>query len=251
MQKILSCILDVGEQMVLCGAEIHRVEDSIERMCNAYEIQRVDVFSITSSLVVTVFMKNGERYTETRRMNGAGTDMERLHRLNQLSRKICTDSMSEEEIKIEYRKCLESKPYPTWLVCFSYGMIAAAFTAFFGGSLKDIVVSPMIGILVSFLVQLSDRFSFNRILSKFLCSFLVTALSYGAWKIGVIPHVDMVIIGNIMVLIPGIGLTNAIRDLFVGDNIAGLLRLIEAGLLALAIGAGYFLFIWMTGGAAL
>jgi len=61
--------------------------------------------------------------------------------------------------------------------------------------------------------------------------------------------VDMVIIGNIMVLIPGIGLTNAIRDLFVGDNIAGLLRLIEAGLLALAIGAGYFLFVWMIGGA--
>ena len=60
---------------------------------------------------------------------------------------------------------------------------------------------------------------------------------------------DMVIIGNIMVLIPGIGLTNAIRDLFVGDSIAGLLRTVEAILLALAIGAGYFLFVWMMGGA--
>ena len=249
MQKILSCILDIGEQMLLSGAEVHRVEDSIERMCSSYEIQRVDVFSITSSLVVTVFMKNGERYTETRRINGAGSDMERLHRLNQLSRKICSTSMSEEDIKIEFQKCLETKPYPTWLVCLSYGMIAAAFTAFFGGNFRDIVVSPIIGILISFLVQISERFSFNRILSKFLCSFLVTSLSHVAWRIGAIPHVDMVIIGNIMVLIPGIGLTNAIRDLFVGDNIAGLLRLIEAGLLALAIGAGYFLFVWMIGGA--
>ena len=59
---------------------------------------------------------------------------------------------------------------------------------------------------------------------------------------------DMVIIGNIMVLIPGIGLTNAIRDLFVGDSIAGLLRTVEAILLALAIAAGYFLFVWMMGG---
>ena len=60
---------------------------------------------------------------------------------------------------------------------------------------------------------------------------------------------DMVIIGNIMLLIPGIGFTSALRDLFVGDSIAGLLRIVEAVLMALAIGAGYFLFIWMMGGA--
>ena len=54
-------------------------------------------------------------------------------------------------------------------------------------------------------------------------------------------HVDKVIIGNIMTLIPGIGLTNAIRDLFTGDSIAGLLRSIEAVLTALSIAAGYYL----------
>ncbi len=248
MQKILSCILDIGEQMLLCGAEVHRVEDSIERMCSAYEVERVDVFSITSSLVVTVFMKNEERYTETRRINGCGTDMERLHLLNQLSRRISSESLTADEIKKEYENCLKTKPYPNWLVWLSYAMIAAAFTAFFGGGVRDVLISSLIGVCISFLVHISGKLSMNRIFEKFLCSFFVTALSYAAWKIGFVLHMDMVIIGNIMVLIPGIGLTNAIRDLFVGDSIAGLLRLIEAGLLALAIGAGYFLFVWMIGG---
>ena len=63
-----------------------------------------------------------------------------------------------------------------------------------------------------------------------------------------IQDVDKVLIGNIMLLIPGISFTNALRDLFVGDSIAGLLRTVEAILLALAIGAGYFLFVWLMGG---
>ena len=33
MEELLTCIMDIGEQMLICGAEVHRVEDSIQRMC--------------------------------------------------------------------------------------------------------------------------------------------------------------------------------------------------------------------------
>lgn len=249
MQKLLSCVMDIGEQMLICGAEVHRVEDSMERMCKAFGAKRIDVFSITSSMVVTISMEDGEQLTQTRRINGSGTDMERLHRLNALSRKICEKPMTAEEIQKEYCKCMESKVYPTWVICLSYALIAGAFTAFFGGTLRDILLSPVIGLLISVVTYFADRLEMNRVFVKFGCSFLVTAFAFLFLKIGWIANVDMVIIGNIMVLIPGIGFTNALRDLFVGDSIAGLLRTVEAILLALAIGAGYFLFVWMMGGA--
>lgn len=67
---------------------------------------------------------------------------------------------------------------------------------------------------------------------------------------GAIVNTDYIIIGNIMTLIPGVGLTNALRDLFVGDSISGVLRLIEAVLLALAIACGYVVASLMFGGAA-
>ena len=35
MKEALNCIMDIGEQMLVCGAEIQRVEDNIERMCCA------------------------------------------------------------------------------------------------------------------------------------------------------------------------------------------------------------------------
>ena len=248
MQKIFSNIIDIGEQMLICGAEVHRVEDSIERMCKAFGAKAVDVCSINSSLVVTITMEDEAHYTETRRISVSGTDMERLHRLNELSRTICRDKLSKEQIKDAYDTCMKSKTYPTWLVCLSYGMIAGAFTAFFGGKIQDILLSPVIGIVISFITYMAEKVVINKIFLKFLCSFVVTAMAFLFLKIGFISNVDMVIIGNIMVLIPGIGLTNAIRDLFVGDSIAGLLRTVEAILFALAISAGYFLFVWTMGG---
>ena len=249
MQGRLSCVMDIGEQMLLCGAEVHRVEDSMERMCKALGAERIDVFRITSSMVVTISMGNGEQYTQTRRINGGSTDMERLHRLNALSRRICSQAMTEEEMKEAYLECVEVTSYPLWLICLSYAIIAGAFTAFFGGTVRDIALSPLIGIIISMITYFSERVDANKIFVKFICSFLVTAFAFLSYKMKWIANVDMVIIGNIMVLIPGIGLTNAIRDLFVGDSIAGLLRTVEAILLALAIGAGYFLFVWMMGGA--
>jgi len=56
-------------------------------------------------------------------------------------------------------------------------------------------------------------------------------------------------IGDIMLLIPGIALTNALRDLFVGDTISGILRLLEAVLQAGIIACGFALAI-LTGGMA-
>lgn len=248
MKQLLECAMDIGEQMLVCGAEVHRVEDSVERMCKAFGAVRIDVFIITSSMVVTIFEEDGTSHTETRRITGTGTDMEKLHRLNQLSRKICQEHLTAEEIKKEIQVCMESKPYPYWVVCIFYGVIAGAFTAFFGGNVRQILFSPLVGFVTSLITWLASKVSMNRIFEKFLCSFSVTCFAFLFLKFGWISNVDKVIIGNIMTLIPGIGLTNSIRDLFVGDSIAGLLRFIEACLTALAIGAGYFLFVYMTGG---
>ena len=65
---------------------------------------------------------------------------------------------------------------------------------------------------------------------------ILTALGLGT-------HVDKILIGNIMLLIPGIELTNGMRDLFSGDILAGLLHIGEAVFLAtvIALGGAYIL----------
>lgn len=81
----------------------------------------------------------------------------------------------------------------------------------------------------------------NRVVYTLLSSFAVGILCMLSVLSGIAVHVDKVMIGNIMLQIPGINMMNAIRDMMCGDMITGLLRLMEAIILAVAIAAGFAL----------
>lgn len=248
MINSLDLIMDIGEHMLIYGAEVHRVEDSIQRMCKSLDCRRVDVFIITSSMVVTVCNENGESHTRTRRIKYITVDLEKLHLLNTLSRKICEKKIDINNAQKEYLVILQTKSYPLWMEFICYAVIAGAFTLFFGGNLIEALFSLLLGATVRGITYLAEIGFKNKILIKLLCSFAATALTFCGVKTGLLEAMDKVIIGNIMTLIPGIGLTNSLRDLFTGDSIASILRFIDAVLTALGIAGGYFLFIILSGG---
>ena len=251
MKQILDCVADIGEQMLISGAEVHRVEDSVNRMCTALGAARVDCFIITSSMVITVHDAGGGVCTQTRRIQALGTDYHKLNRLNNLSRYICAHTPGVEAIKEELCRIKESKPYPLWAECAAYAAIAFAFTLFFEGDPWESLLSALCGLVLRFVVAFSDRLMGNIIFTKFLSSLSVTALSYFLAFLGIVSSPDTLIIGNIMLIIPGLGFTNALRDLFTGDSIAGSLRFLEAVLSAIAIAGGYFIFVLLTRGVSL
>ena len=242
-----SYVMDIGEQMLISGAEVHRVEESISRMCYALGASRVDVFIITSSMVVTVRTQDGQDHTQTRRITAINTNIERLHLLNGLCRNICKNGFDEEKVSEALERAVNCPAYSRWVELICYAVIAAAFTLFFGGGVADAAVSAIVGIIVACSVFLGNKVIPNKIFGKFLSSAVSTLAAFCALRFGWISTVDSVIIGNIMTLIPGIGLTTAIRDLFTGDSIAGILRSVEAVLTALAIAAGYFLVAFLGG----
>lgn len=248
MEKLLDVIMDIGELMLISGGEVHRVEDTIKRIFNAYGTKRTDVFIITSSIVVTIHTDD-KIYTQTRRITETAADYEKLHKLNELSRNICKNKYSAKEIRKDIYSVSGSKKYPIWLEFICYAVIAGVFTLFFGGGIIESAVSLAIGAMVRFVILLGDKTVKNKIFCKFVSAFIATLLAFAALRLKIINTVDKVIIGNIMTLIPGIGLTTALKDLLVGDSIAGLLRTIEACITALAIAAGYFAVAFLTGGA--
>lgn len=248
MINSLDLIMDIGEHMLIYGAEVHRVEDSIQRMCKSLGARRADVFIITSSMVVTICSNDGSSHTRTRRIEYITVDLEKLHLLNSLSRKICENKIDIYDAQKEYQRILQTKSYPLWMEFICYAVIAGAFTLFFGGNLTEALFSLLLGGTVRGITYLAEIGVKNKILIKFICSFAATALTFCGVKLGLLNAMDKVIIGNIMTLIPGIGLTNSLRDLFAGDSIASILRFIDAVLTALGIAGGYFLFIVLVGG---
>ena len=242
--------MDIGEGMLKSGAEVKRVEDCMDRICKAYGALRVDAFIITSSMVVTVCDATGEVYTQTRRIDALGTDFYKLDKLNELSRRICTEKPAAEEIKTALCGIKKGKSYPEWVLFFAYAVVAAAFTLFFGGSAKQAFFSFFIGAVVRLVALLCERTVKNMILSKLLSSFFVALAAFALVRWGLVARGDEIIIGNIMLLVSGIGFTTALRDLFVGDSVTGILRLLEAVLSAAALAVGYLLVVFLTGGAS-
>ncbi len=248
MDKLLNAVMDIGEQMLVCGGEVHRVEDSLQRIFSAYGTERADIFIITSSMVVTI-QKEGNTYTQTRRITETATDYDKLHKLNELSRSICKHKFSAEEVQKRLSDISAGKKYPLWLDFLCYAVIAGAFTLFFGGNVTDAFVSFIAGAFVRLVILVCDKTVKNKIFSKFISSAVATSIAFSALNLTLITSVDKIIIGNIMTLIPGIGLTTALKDLLVGDSIAGLLRTIEACITALAIAVGYLVITFLVGGA--
>ena len=149
--------------------------------------------------------------------------------------------MTVDEIREKLNAAISGKNYPMWAEVIASAVITGAFTLFFGGGYWEALVSLLVGIAVYFTTYLAGKLTTSKMFNNFLGAAFATLLAHLSVKAGWIPSVDMVVIGNIMPLIPGIGLTNAVRDLFTGDSIAGLLRLVDALLTALAIAAGYYL----------
>ena len=107
MKKVLKYAMEIGECMLVSGAGVSRVEDTISRICKAYGAKEANVFSITSSIVTTIEDEKGEILTQTKRIRSYKTDFTKLDELNQLSRYMCKEL--PERLKREKSSFLQRK----------------------------------------------------------------------------------------------------------------------------------------------
>lgn len=239
-EMLLTGALDLGEQMLLRGAEVGRVEDTLTRILRSQGAIRVDVFTITSSMVVTAQWAEGP-VTQTRRISGIQYDMTALTRLNALSREICAGSCKMETVGQRLAEIAKGKTYSFWVTVLIYGFTSLVFSLFFGGTWLDAVISAGIGMLIRLLLREMERLQVPGIASTLLCAVIGGFLAHWLWYLGIPCSPDQVAIGDIMLLVPGIAMTNAIRDMFTGDTISGLLRFCESLLLSLVLAWGFAL----------
>lgn len=248
-EGIFHLILEIAEQLVEAGAEIGRVEESISRICTAYGGTKVEAYATLTSIVASVQTEDGTFLTQSRRIHQTGPNMERVHRLNDLARKLARNPLPEDEVRREIEKLKKTPHFSPRIQVLCYGVIGCAFCVFFGGrQISEIVAALVIGIAVGLLAKGMDTIHANRVLNRFVCSMFASLCALVLVRLQWIATADNIIIGNIMSLIPGVGLTNALRDLFTGDTVTGVLRLMEAILLALAIALGFWTSVFLLGG---
>ena len=237
----VNALMDLGEAMITCGGEISRAEDTLSRLGKAYGAIRVDVFAINSCIMATVEFPDNLEFTRTRRILASeSTDLRRLEDLNQLSRNFSADPRDPGELSAEVKRIIERPS--SKLKSFIGSMLAAsAFTLFFGGSFIDAAVTIPFAAIVWLLSRFAMPLSPNRVFYNFAASFAVGALVGAVSLISPLIHRNLVTIGIIMLMVPGIALTYSVRNILVGDTISGSTKAIEAVFWTASLAAGFSL----------
>ena len=117
----------------------------------------------------------------------------------------------------------------------------------FQGSLLDAFFAALISVVIFLVERVFTYFSINGMFYNFISSLFAGVLAYHISNFNIGAQLDKIMIGNIMLLIPGLMLTNAIKDMMNGDTMAGFLRFCEALLTALAIALGFWFAMISTG----
>lgn len=244
--EILAQILSIAYDMLVAGSEVGRVERKMEQMCIAFGMEEVEVFVITSSIVVSVRGNDGRRYTQTKRIRSYQIDFWKLQLLENLVDKICACSVSVKEIEMERyyieRMLQEKRNANTWIKKYViFSGICAFFTLFFGGSVRDGICSFFSGLFMKSVLEHLEDIVKNKFAMNIVAAVVSGLAACIFYNIGIADSVDKVIIGNIMLLIPGLAMVNAMKDFIGGDMLTGLLRFADAMIQAVAVAIGFAL----------
>ena len=248
-ERLLKSVSKAGRILLESGAEIYRVEETINRVLNCLQVEEGSAF-VTPSGVFVSFISDGKTYSKVVRVTSSSLNLTRINEINQASRDICGGLIGLDEFEERVRVCSHKDFNTPTLDCWYSAIIAMSFTIFYGGLLWDGVA----GFIAGFLVRRGQIYFSKKKLNSFvaigLCSALIVLFACIFSTLPIPFQRDVMIIGSMMLLVPGLAFTNAIRDCFAGDYLSALTRATEAILIAisLAVGAGIVLSLWMLGG---
>lgn len=235
---LMELVSRIGCGIAMGGAETYRVEESVNRILSAYGVDS-RVYSVPNSLIITIVIPGQPPMTQLCRMERKGNDLDAVEQYSNLGRRICAQK-PDLETAMQWLQETEQKRkhYKLPVVLLGYILVAWGFCIFFGGSVLDSVCAAVCGLLLGVAECFMGKLKTNVFFQKIAAAFLIAVLAYGISALGWLPNVDASVIGTLMLLVPGLLFTNAMRDIIFGDTNSGVNRVVEALLIAVAVALG-------------
>ncbi|MNZ47571.1 Inner membrane protein YjjP [compost metagenome] len=229
------CLL-AGKIMLQSGAETYRVEDTMIRMSNSLGLSGSHSYVTPTGIV----FQPGEAFpAKLIRIEERTTNLHKVSAVNDISRKLSSEIISSAEayeLLIQIDSSRHS--YPLGLQIGAAAIASGCFTLMFRGSLADFIPGVLCGGLGFISYLLLNHLFKIKFFAEFTASFVIGIMAFALVRLGIGVTMDKIIIGSVMPLVPGLLITNAVRDLMAGHLVSGLSRGAEAFLTAFAIGAG-------------
>jgi len=246
--RIVHIAANAGRIILENGGETYRAEETINRLCNSYDLIGSESFVTPTIVIVSASSNFSQTISIIKRINYREINLEKIAQINNLSRNIKNLGYSLEAIETELARIDSVKPYDLKFMVLASSIAAGCLTMVFGGNVNDMIVSAFAGGLMKLLLYYLSSFKANDFFINIFGGFFATLIALICVSLNLATNLDKVIIGSLMLLVPGLAITNAIRDTIAGDLISGIMMAVEAFLIAIAVavGSGIVFKIWFS-----
>ena len=235
MDRVIDVLMLAGTLLLESGSEIHRVEDTMIRIAHSQGIDDCNALAMPVAIFFSI-----ENANIMKRILRTNYNIEKVCDVNQISRQLVSGHINLEEA---YQALSQLKqkavPYTNLQLTIAATLSAPFFSIMFGGNFYDAIGA---GIATVF------AFAFSLVVEKYVRIPFATAFA-AAFVFGFLAHIwarysgfpsntDLIIAGCVMPFVPGIAMTNAVRDLMNNHLNSGMSKLFETLLITLALGAG-------------
>lgn len=237
IKNLLILSILAGKIMLKNGAETYRVEDTIARICKSRNIDFVETFVTPTGIFLSVEHED-DLFSYIKRINSTSIDLHKIEMVNDFSRNFVSTNMTISEGIKKLTMIDQGIPYKNKVRYLFAGVAGGFFTLMFDGSLLDFLASFITSSSLIFLLDQIKKLPISFFLSNVIGGIFVTFFAVTLYTLGLGSNINNIIIGSLMLLVPGVAITNAIRDSISGDFLAGISRTVEAIIIALAIALG-------------
>ncbi len=237
-KTVLNFAVELGDILLRNGAEVYRVEDSVLAILNAYDITNCDVYVLSNGIFASAEETTINASSMIRHVPMYPMHLGRIAALNSLCREVCAKTITIDDAMEKLGEYKNLPGYNLPVMILATGIGCGGFAYLFGGTALDSIFATIVGCLLRVFLYYEARLGNSKTVTNVLASIVVSFLSIACLATGLPLHYDKIIIGGIMPLVPGIPLTNSIRDFINSDYLSGSIRLIDALLTAFCIAVG-------------
>lgn len=236
LKKVLELCLLTGEVLLKSGAETARVEDTMSRIASSFGITKSQSYVTPTAIL---FALNREEPAKLLRIDERSTDLEKVAIVNDISRKISSGEFSVDAALREMNRiAVANLMYPNWIQIIFAALSSGCFLIMFNGPWDDFIPALLAGGIGFGVFIYIHKIVKLKFFSEFIAAFMIGLTAILLVNFGFGYQVDKIMIGSVMPLVPGLLITNAVRDLMAGHFVSALSKAAEAFLTSTAIGAG-------------
>ena len=247
IEDILDFCVELGRRMIACGANVERVTLAVDRICKTYKLTDVSLFLLSTNIFLSARDSDGFYASRQLTIPPSDINLRRLQSLNRLSFLIAQDEPSPARLMRFLEKASNTKTYSDRIVLLAQVAALSCLCLIFGGWIREIICVAVITVMMHYLLILLAIPGIDRILtSAFIMWFATTAVFFLSW-LGIPDREPIVIQTLVMLVLPGIPLVNAMRNLLCGNEMNGILQTAKVTVETMSLALGIFLSFHMFG----